>query len=136
MVISDCHADFIQINYWTQFAYMFSVSLIKLSVLLFYRTIFPIGKFHLAVNILCGVLLLWTIAFFFASVFQAWPISYNWKLEPGHTIDEHSMYLALSCSELVLDVITLALPWTVIWPLLMKTSRKLLVLGILMLGGL
>lgn len=46
------------------------------------------------------------------------------------------MYLALACSELALDVITLTLPWTVIWRLHMKTSQKLSILGIFMLGGL
>lgn len=93
-------------------------------------------KFRLAVNILCAVLLLWTVAFFFASLFQAWPISYNWNGDQsGHTINEISMYLALACSELALDVIALTLPWTVIWRLQMKISRKISISGMFLLGG-
>ena len=82
-------------------------------------------------------MLFWTISFFFASVFQAWPISRNWYPEiPGTMIDEFAMYLALACTELILDFVTLVLPWTVIWKLHMKTSRKWMVSGIFTLGGL
>lgn len=131
------YADSIQITFWTQFTYIFAVSLIKLSILLFYQSIFSTHKFRLAVKIFKVILFLWTIAFFFASLFQAWPISYNWnEYQPGHTINEISMYLALACSELALDVAVLTFPWTVIWRLQMKTSRKLSISAIFMLGAL
>lgn len=130
------HTNWRQVTFWTQFPYIFAVSHIKLSVLLFYRSIFSTPKFRRTVDILCIILLLWTIAFFSATLFQAWPISYNWNgYQRGHTINEISMYLGLACSELVLDVIALALPWTVIWRLQMKTSRKLWILAIFMLGA-
>ena len=70
-------------------------------------------------------------------MFQAWPISKNWYPdEPGITIDEFSMYIALACTELVLDVVVLALPWPVVWRLHMDTSRKWRVSGMFTLGGL
>ena len=46
------------------------------------------------------------------------------------------MYLALSCTELVLDVIILTLPWTVIWNLHIDTGRKWTISGIFTLGAL
>ena len=126
-----------QVTFWTQYPYIFAVSLIKISILLFYQSVFTTQRFRLATNVLGGVVLLWTIAFFFASVFQAWPISRNWNPEePGTMIDEFAMYLALACTELVLDVVILTLPWTVIWGLHMKTNRKWLVSGVFTLGGL
>ena len=124
-------------TFWTQFPYIWSISCIKLSILLLYRRIFTTPKFRIAVNVVGVIVILWTIAFFFASVFQAWPISYNWDpFQPATTIDEVTMYLALASSEMILDVIVLSLPWAVIWRLKMTTARKWTVIGIFMLGGL
>ena len=121
----------------TQFTYLFAVSFVKISILLFYKSIFTSRPFRLAVNVVGLQVLLWTIAFLFASIFEAWPIASNWDLsQPTTTINEFAMYISQAIIELALDVITLALPWTVIWKLHMNTYRKLIVTGIFMLGGL
>lgn len=126
-----------QVTFWNQFPYILAVSIIKISILLFYRSIFSTRRFDIISNIISAIIALWTTAFFFASLFQAWPISKNWiSDEPGSMIDELSMYLALACTELVLDVIILTLPWTVIWSLHIDTSKKWIVSGIFTLGGL
>lgn len=94
-------------------------------------------KFRITTNIVAAIVLLWTIAFFFASLFQALPISKNWYPDkPGHMIDEFSMYLALACTELVLDVLILTLPWTMVWRLQIDSARKWIICGIFTLGGL
>ena len=132
-----CKQFYIQATFWNQFPYIVAVSIIKISILLFYRSLFSTRRFRIITNVLGVVILLWTFAFFFASMFQAWPISKNWFPEqPGTIIDEFSMYLALACTELVLDVVILALPWTVIWRLPLAKSRKWIVSGIFTLGAL
>ena len=84
-----------------------------------------------------GIIFAWTIAFFFVSLFQANPMSYNWDGSPtGTTINELAMYTALASTELVLDVATLSMPWIMIWRLQMTTRRKWEVSGIFTLGGL
>lgn len=127
-----------QVTFWTQFTYLFAVSLIKISILLFYKSIFgTTRRFAIAVNVLGVSVLLWTITFFFASLFQAWPIQKNWYPElPGTTINEFAMYWSAAVTELFLDIATLILPWTIIWKLHLSTSRKWIVSGIFMLGGL
>ena len=126
-----------QVTFWNQFPYIFAASIIKISILLFYQSIFSTRSFRITSNILAAIVLLWTIAFFFASLFQALPISKNWfPEEPGHTVDELSMYLALACTELVLDVLILTLPWTMVWRLQMNSTRKWIICGIFALGGL
>ena len=126
-----------QITFWTQFPYILAVSLIKVSILLFYRSIFTTRTFRMVVNIFGLIIFLWTVAFFFASLFQAWPISQNWVSTPnGKMVDEFRLYLVLACTELILDVAILTLPWFVIWKLQMKASRKWQVLGMFMLGSL
>ena len=126
-----------QVTFWTQFTYIFAVSLIKISILLLYRSIFVTPRFRLITSALGGFILLWTVAFFFASLFQAWPISLNWyPEESGSVVNEFHLYLALACTELALDAVILTLPWTAIWKLHMKTSRKWIVSGIFTLGWL
>lgn len=47
-----------------------------------------------------------------------------------------AMSIAQAVLDLVLDVATLVLPWTIIWKLHLKTSRKVMVIGVFMLGAL
>ena len=83
------------------------------------------------------LLTLWMIAFFFATLFQAWPISYNWQSTGnGYTINEGMMYNALACTELITDVMILVMPLFVIWTLQLRTSKKWAISGIFLLGGL
>ncbi|KAM0795055.1 hypothetical protein BDR22DRAFT_872508 [Usnea florida] len=125
-----------KVTFWNQFPYIFAVSITRISILLLYQSLFPTRRFRIITNIIGLIILLWTIAFFFASLFQAWPISKNWSPdEPGTTVNEFSLYIALACTELVLDVVVLALPWPVVWRLQMDSSRKWKVSGIFALGG-
>lgn len=75
------------------------------------------------------------------TIFHVWPISYNWvsnwdQAEPGTTIIEFARWLALTCTELFVDVVTLVLPWPVIWKLQVSTGKKWIVSEIVMLGRL
>lgn len=45
----------------------FTIGLIKISCVLFYRKIFVTRKFLWAANIMLGVLIIWTTLFFFVS---------------------------------------------------------------------
>ncbi|KAL9102100.1 MAG: hypothetical protein Q9187_009165, partial [Circinaria calcarea] len=110
-----------QITFATQFTYIFAVSLIKISILLFYKSIFTTPRFAIAADTFGVGVVLWTITFFFATLFQASPIPKNWYPSlPGSTIDEFAMYWAAAATELFLDVATLILPWTIIWKLRMN----------------
>ena len=125
-----------KVTFGTNFPYILAVSVIKISILLFYRSVFPTKKFLLLTNIIGAAVLLWTIAFFFAALFQAWPISMNWDHDQsGKMINYSAMYFAQASTELALDVIILTLPWTVIWTLRLPTVRKWMVSGIFTLGA-
>ncbi len=128
---------FDQVTFATQFTYLFAVSLIKISILLFYKRIFITRRFAISVNIVGAFLVVLSITFLVWHVGQDWPISYNWfPQQPATSIDEFAMYIAAASIELLLDVITLIMPLTVIWTLHLDTSRKWIVSGIFMLGGL
>ena len=125
-----------------QFLYLLAVTVIKLSVLLFYKRIFFVNsRFRVAVNIMCGLVLGWFITFFFATLLQTVPISGNWELAgtgstQGTSINRYAMYISAAVLEIALDIVTLVLPLFVIWRLQMHTTQKWQVSGIFLLGSL
>ena len=124
-----------QINFAIQFLYIFSVAPVKISVLLFYRRIFGTRKFGVTLMIVGVCVIMWAIAFFFATLFQAWPISYNWT-GVGKPTDYTLLYWIIAGSDIFLDLITVVLPVPMIWGLQMSQRRKWIVTGIFGLGGL
>ena len=51
-------------------------------------------------------------------------------------INEYAMYTASAVIEMLLDIVTLILPWPIIWNLQIDTKRKWNLSGIFLLGGL
>ncbi|CAF9940665.1 MAG: hypothetical protein ALECFALPRED_008785 [Alectoria fallacina] len=75
----------------------------KLSVLLFYKRIFKGTFVKPSVWTMIAVVLIWTVAFFFANLFQCWPIWIDWTgfgSTVDNCIDTNAMYLAQACNYL------------------------------------
>ncbi|KAK4692115.1 hypothetical protein P7C71_g5025, partial [Lecanoromycetidae sp. Uapishka_2] len=67
------------------------------------------------------------------------PLSLNWTGLGGNNfqcIDENMMYLAQAFSDVITDIMILAIPLPCIWALQMSTKRKLAVCGVFLLGAL
>jgi hypothetical protein len=85
---------------------------------------------------MCIIVIMWAITFFFATLFQSWPISGNWQIPPsGQTMNTFAMFVAAGVLEIVTDVVTLALPMFPIWNLHIKTREKWVLSGIFLLGA-
>ena len=126
-----------QILFVVQFCYLTNVALVRLSILLFYIQLFPTRKFRLAVYVMNTIVCTWYLAFFFATLFQAVPISINWTVQPGgKTINHYAMYTATAATETVLNIATLVFPWPIVWTLKIDTKYKRFLSGIFLLGGL
>ncbi|CAG8949307.1 hypothetical protein HYFRA_00004933 [Hymenoscyphus fraxineus] len=125
---------FTSILFAGQFLYLFSVGLVKISIVLFYKKIFATAAFVRVANAVLVVLGLWITAFFFATLFQAWPIKHAWTGVGRNLIDYPAMYLALGSTDLVLDIIILLLPIPMIKNLNIQPRRKFILGGILGLG--
>ena len=106
----------------------------KLSILAFYKHVFMKPSFIYQANFMALVVLAWLIAFFFTTLFQAWPIYQNWTGVGRKLLDELSMYLALGISDVLTDFIILCLPIPVIHSLHVTTTKKIMVGAILGLG--
>ncbi|MCJ1246110.1 hypothetical protein MMC30_003315 [Trapelia coarctata] len=124
----------LKILFVTQFFYIFSVAPVKISILLFYKRIFITRGFSIAANSVLTFVMLWSIAFFFVTLFQAWPISYNWT-GIGTPIQYDIMYDVCAATDILSDLLTLCLPIPMIRSLQLSTRRKWILSSVFGLGG-
>ncbi|KAI1737123.1 hypothetical protein F4680DRAFT_451216 [Xylaria scruposa] len=117
--------------------------LIKLAILLLWRRLFGKARpFTKAFNILCYVMIFivtaWTVAFFFETVFQC---GTNWSLnwapifvfltQCTASLDVLTVY---GVTDILTDLIIIAMPIPLIWSLQMDKRKKLAVTAIFALG--
>ncbi|KAH6678731.1 hypothetical protein B0J14DRAFT_330726 [Halenospora varia] len=124
-----------KIGFVSQLMYLASVTPIKISIIYFYLRIFGTNKTFKWVSY--GILLsvvLWFIAFFFATLFQSAPISQNWT-GIGHIIRDDIMYYTAYGTELTTDIIIMFLPVPIIKNLHLDRGKKLRLMGIFWLGA-
>lgn len=114
------------------------LGLTKMGILFFYRRIFR-GKVFEAVTIATLTLVgVWTVSYFFALLFFCTPITPYLKQgssAPGeHCIDPVSVYYSLAISDVIIDVIILAIPIPFVWRVQMPTRLKVGVTCTFLLG--
>ncbi|KAH7018389.1 uncharacterized protein B0I36DRAFT_368412 [Microdochium trichocladiopsis] len=132
---------FLQLEFATQLLSVLSLVFTKLSIIWFYRRIFRGDIFDLVTKALIAIVICWGIAFFFASLFECYPIQQIWLSLYG--TPEHDLYCyqylpmfyATSITNMLIDVLILVTPVPKIWTLRMPMQQKIAVSGIFMLGG-
>lgn len=132
-------AIFEEIVFASQLTQTLTFGFTKLSVLLFYRRIFRGNLFVISVWTLITITSVWTVAFFFANLFQCWPLWINWTYfgaTAENCIDTNIMYLAQAWSDVLTDLIILSLPFPCIWNLQMSAKHKICISGMFLLGAL
>lgn len=133
-------ADFATYFYIMEVLYISGVSLIKLSLLLFYLRIFPARLIRrllwttILLNALYGAI------FTLIAVFQCSPINYYWNQYSsnmqGHCIDMNLFGWLHAALGVALDIIMLALPLSQIIGLQLHWKKKLGVCIMFVLGAL
>ena len=115
-----------------------NLGIVKISILCFYRRFFIINPFKIASGIMIGIVASWSLSFTVAMIAQCSPVSYFWEaLEidyPKHCFQMNMMYQGLAYSDLILDVLVLALPIPMIASLHMPWRTKIKVIDGFMLG--
>lgn len=108
----------------------------KASILVFYMNIFKRTVFRLGAQIMMGIVIGWTVSFFFANLFTCYPITpfvepfYNHKC-----IQALSMWYAMSVSDIIVDIMILALPIPMVLQLQLRPKQKVGVLMMFLLGA-
>ncbi|KAM0794973.1 hypothetical protein BDR22DRAFT_637166 [Usnea florida] len=110
---------------------------IKVSILLFYRRLFPVRRLLVASSIIGAIVLAWYIAIQITAIFQCLPIHYYWRrVGDGHCIQTTNFYIILASLNLATDVAVLILPIPFIWHLQVRKSKKLSLSVVFLLGSL
>jgi hypothetical protein len=115
-----------------------SVSVTKLSILLFYRRIFGTNwMYWVCMFLVVG----YEVAIVVAFLSGCRPISYFWEAYTnpdavGTCIDMPRFYFINGVCATIIDVLILLVPFKVIYNLKMPTSKKVSVYAILVLGAL
>lgn len=110
----------------------------KVAILLFLLRVFQHGKLKRAIWATMGLCLAFAVSFFFATLFQCWPINHAWlQLEDWHQGYCNHVHLQgwLSAAiNIVLDIIILILPIHELYSLQMDLKKKLMLIVIFSMG--
>ena len=119
-----------------------TISLVKFSILAFYRTTFkPSKEFQRASVVVSAFCAIWFLVCFFVSIFQCSPPWAAWDLAlfasgQAQCIAYGKFIIGYEITNILLDVAILALPIRAVWTLQMSKARKTILGGIFALGGL
>lgn len=127
-----------QWNFVNQLLYNPTLTLVKLSILMFLRRLESHSR---TVNTLIWTSLAIVIGLFvavlFVDIFQCRPIAYVYDLSipDGKYIDQGTFYVSTAAINLFTDLMVLSIPIIITWNLQMPLRRKVAVCVILCLGG-
>ncbi|KAK7547098.1 hypothetical protein IWX49DRAFT_504280 [Phyllosticta citricarpa] len=125
--------DLLKINFTAQVAYLWSLTLIKISILLFYRRIFAVRKHQIAIKVVFVFVLLWWFIFFTLMLTKCKPVWFWWTniLSCGSF---HAEFIACAAANSLIDILVLAIPVWGISGLGLQRKQKISV-GALFLTG-
>ncbi|MCJ1408579.1 hypothetical protein MMC19_002654, partial [Ptychographa xylographoides] len=126
-----------------ELTYATTTTVIKGSILLLYRRMFPTTAtpfvWRAAWYFVMAWVILWWLGCGLATLFQCTPISFFWNQLAGDTsgfcINEYSFLAANAALNITSDIMILMLPMPIVWDLHIKKSQKLAISTIFLLGG-
>ena len=108
----------------------------KASILVFYVNIFRGKAFYIIAQTMMAIVGIWTTSFFFANLFTCYPITPFVEPFYGHKcINAVTMWLAMSVSDLIVDILILTLPIPMVLNLQLRPKQKVGVLAMFLLGA-
>ncbi|CAH0025253.1 unnamed protein product [Clonostachys rhizophaga] len=125
--------------------YIWTLCLVKLSILAFYWRTFGIEKSIRIPIIAIGVItLVWAVGVFLTSMFRCRPVRANWeqynlvhpmpKSEYVCDVERFHLYYGSGIPSIVTDFAVVVLPTPYIWKLQLPKSQKIAISGILLVG--
>lgn len=119
--------------------YTITLTLAKISILLFYRAIFTGRKFELMTYGLAAFVLAWFLAVELLVFVGCRPIEGHWELSrdpPAKCINQQNFFIGNAVPNILTDIAILCLPMAKIWDLQMSRKMKAAISGLFLLGGL
>ena len=119
--------------------YDVGMSMVKISILLLYRSLFRGRTLHIVNSIFIAVVIAWGLSNLLPSIFSCRPISGFWNFDmqpPPVCIDKRVLYVAGSTINIATDVAILCLPIRQVMRLQMHRQTKVALVAVFLLGGL
>ncbi|MCJ1283943.1 hypothetical protein MMC26_003274 [Xylographa opegraphella] len=115
------------------------IALTKCSICFFYKRLFRGPIFSVVNWATIGLCVAWMFAFCLAIVFNCVPVGLS-LTEPTnpavHCINQLDLFYAGAASDVIIDILVLAIPMPIVWKLNMATHLKVGLIGVFLLGGL
>ena len=118
--------------------YAVTIAVIKISILLLYRSLFPTPGINLATKIIGALSIAWGIETALVGIFSCRPIRAYWDITvtEKECVNTTAFFIANSTVHVILDIAILILPVKKVWALKMSLHHKLVVSFMFLLGGL
>ena len=113
-----------------------SITIIRMSVVLFYRRIFGKDRrFRMALWVTVAILIAWYIAITVLAVFQCSPVKKQFDYTiPGSCLSFYGTFIGVTVPNFFIDVILLLLPVPMLWKLKIKKAKKIALTANFLLG--
>jgi hypothetical protein len=118
--------------------YAVAMTVIKISILLLYRSLFPTAKIRLATNMIGAISIVWGSETALVGIFSCTPVRAFWDITVTEKkcINTTAFFIANSAVHVIIDIVILTLPVRKVWALKMSVQKKVMVSFIFLLGGL
>lgn len=116
--------------------YNTGLTLVKMSVLMFYARIFSsVRKYQISFWVMGCVIVGWGIAINFLAIFTCTPVAAAWNpAVPGVCLSTQATFRGATISNIVIDLWLLLLPLPMLWSLHIGRARKVGLVGVFAAG--
>ncbi|OGM43971.1 hypothetical protein ABOM_007989 [Aspergillus bombycis] len=117
------------------FLYTGCITFVKLSILNFYKRLFPVKPMVISVNAVASLVIVWCVAVYIVGAMTCIPFRKLWDpTVPGRCINLPQFYYGLQIPNILTDAIILVMPIRLVWNLQIPKTQKILLSGIFLLG--
>ena len=130
------HSELWKLLFIAELIYNTGLTVVKLSVLLFYARVFRIVFVYRIIFWIVAFLIVgWGIAINFVAIFVCNPVPRYWdQTIPGKCLNDGKAFLGTTIPNIVIDFILLILPMPMLWRLQTKISSKVALVGVFSAG--
>ena len=117
--------------------YTVAIATVKISVLLFYRRIFPSPCFHIILRTVGGFIMCYSLVQVLLFIFQCRPVRGAWDpFVKAECVHVDKLFLVMSAFNVLTGITILCLPIPLIWQLQVSKRIRMELTSIFILGGL
>ncbi|KAH8703370.1 hypothetical protein BGW36DRAFT_369246 [Talaromyces proteolyticus] len=126
----------LKLSFAFEYIYSFTMSAVKLSVLVMYYRIFIDRPTRIGIYIVGTFVTSWLLASIVANIFQCVPVAKYWNTTlPGHCMNRTVYFVMGSAPHILSDIAMLCLPVRCVWKLHTSVTHRIAIIGIFLLGS-